>query len=78
MKIDELINKLKSEPLLEKEYCIGDFDDNRECIMKENDEWIIFFYERGSRNLLKKFTNEEEACNAFYERLMRIKNRMLK
>lgn len=78
MKLDELINKLSSEPLIENKYCIGRASDNKYCIMQENSEWVTFYYERGCKDRLKRYVNEEEACIAFYETLMKVKSRMLK
>lgn len=78
MKLEELKNKLLSETLIENKYCIGRASDNKYCIMQDNGEWVTFYYERGCKDRLKRYESEEDACTAFYEILIKVKNRMIK
>ena len=43
--------------------------DERFCLELINDEWIVYFSERGIKTTNKKFVSEEEACQFIYEQL---------
>jgi len=75
MNINELKEKLETYKELENKMFFGRASDNRFCIMKEDAKWIVFFYERGRRCMLKEFDNEESACDYYYIRLNKIRIR---
>lgn len=41
--------------------------DERFCLEFINNEWYVYFSERGIKATNKKFTSEEEACQFIYE-----------
>ena len=75
MNINELKEKLETYKELENKMFFGRASDNRFCIMKENDKWIVFYYERGSRCGLKEFNDEESACEYYYIELNKVRLR---
>lgn len=78
MNLEELKIKLSQEDLIKDKFHIGQAFDNRFCIVCENNVWSTFHYERGRRTILKTYTNESDACTAFYERMMKAKERILR
>lgn len=75
MNLEELKIKLSQEPTIKNKFFIGRPSDNKYCIIYENNEWSTFHYERGRKTILKTYTNESDACVAFYERMMKAKER---
>lgn len=75
MNINELKEKLENYKELENKMFFGRASDNRYCIMKENDKWIVFYYERGSRLRLNEFNDEESACEYYYIELNKVRIR---
>lgn len=43
--------------------------DERFCLEFTNDEWRVYFSERGVKTTNEKFASEEEACRFIYEQL---------
>lgn len=43
--------------------------DERFCLEFVNNEWRVFFRERGVRTTDENFASEEEACQFIYEKL---------
>lgn len=43
--------------------------DERFCLEFVNDEWGVYFSERGIKTMNNKFLSEEEACQFIYEQL---------
>ena len=75
MNINELKEKLEIYKELENKMFFGRASDNRYCIMKENDKWISFYYEKGNRLRLKEFNDEESACEYYYIELNKVRIR---
>ncbi|MFD1739542.1 hypothetical protein ACFSCX_23965 [Bacillus salitolerans] len=48
---------------------IGEVD-QRVCLEKEGQEWIVFYSERGKRFDIKRFNTEDEACQDILNRLV--------
>lgn len=71
MKINELKERLEVYKELENKMYFGRASDNKNCIMQENNKWIVFYYERGMRVALKEFEDEESACEYFYIKLIK-------
>lgn len=78
MNLEELKTKLSQENLIKDKYYIGRASDNKYCIVCENNEWSTFYYERGRKTRLKSYTTESDACIAFYECMMKVKERLLR
>ena len=49
-------------------YSVG-YAEEAICIERENEEWIVYNAERGSRFCIKHFASESEACDYFVERV---------
>ena len=43
--------------------------DERFCLEAVNNEWRVYFKERGVKTTNEKFSSEEEACQFIYEQL---------
>lgn len=43
--------------------------DERFCLEFINNEWRVYFSERGAKTTNEKFLSEEEACHFIYEQL---------
>jgi hypothetical protein len=48
---------------------IGEID-QRVCLEKEGQEWIVFYSERGKRFDIKRFSKEDGACQEILNRLV--------
>ena len=72
MKVNELCNELNRLEISKELYSIIPLGMPNEklCLVCE-DEWKIFYSERGSRTGEKAYPSEEEACKAFLEKLKR-------
>lgn len=44
--------------------------EQKTCIEKREDKWLVYYYERGKESKVKSFNNENDACNELYDRLM--------
>ena len=73
MNINELKEKLEVYEKLKNKMFFGRASDNKFCIMKENDKWIVFYYERGRRLRLKEFNDEESACEYYYIEMTKVR-----
>jgi hypothetical protein len=43
--------------------------DQRVCLEKDGNEWLVYYSERGKRFYLESFDNEEKACKEVLKRL---------
>jgi len=75
MNLEELKNKLYQETTIKNKYFIGRPSDNRYCLVFEDNKWMTFYYERGRKLRLKTYDTEIEACTAFWDYMMEIKER---
>ena len=49
-------------------YCLnGGLPNEAFCLQKGNDNWEVYYSERGRKSGLKLFTSEDEACKAIFE-----------
>ena len=71
MTILELEKKMKELGISEHRYSImaGGLPNERLCITKE-DQWQVYYSERGDKTGLKLFKTESEACDYFYELML--------
>ena len=65
MNLNELKTKLEAEKVFENLYSIGKPMEERLCIMRKDDKWIIFGCERGKNFIIKEYDNENDACESF-------------
>lgn len=56
-----------------REYCIGGFMDETLCLRRgdASDTWEVFYYERGKKQSLQVFGNEDAACFYMYADLIK-------
>ena len=47
----------------------GGFPNEQYCLTNENDEWEVYYSERGRKSEVKKFENESDACEYFFNKL---------
>lgn len=45
---------------------------------KENDKWIVFYYERGIKSSMTTFYNESDACNYLLEMILKYRDELRK
>ena len=76
MNINELYNELERLGISHDLYSIMPIGMPNEklCLVCEG-EWKIFYSERGSKTGEKSYSTEEEACDAFLEKMKRFSKR---
>lgn len=68
----ELKEKLRAEGIPGDLYSIQGLEyDQHMCLLREGDQWFVFWSERGLRHDIRCFLAEADACEAMYERLKR-------
>lgn len=70
MNIRQLEDELQRLGIPASLYSIGVDRDEALCLLGEEGLWQVFFSERGSRQELRKFRDEDEACQYFRIRLL--------
>ena len=64
----ELQTRLISENIIQDLYSFKTtFPNEAFCLIEANGKWEVYYSERGNKNGLKIFENEEEACQYFYD-----------
>ena len=70
MKIPEMQNLIKINNIPDDAYSINrKSQDESLCIQKNANIWEVFYYERGLKNSVHTFKNEDEACEYFIKKL---------
>ncbi len=74
MKVFELEETLNRLGISKDTYSIlkGGMPNERLCIVKE-DEWYVYYSEKGRKSGLKKFQTETEACEYFLKKIKRLR-----
>lgn len=68
MNLTELKEKLTKTGVREDFYSLsGGLPNDVFCINKTSRGWEVYYSERGLKSKIKTFSNEDEACNYFYE-----------
>lgn len=52
-------------------YSIGSVRNESYCLVREHQDWLVFYSERGARNDERAFRSEPEACRDLIDRLLR-------
>lgn len=77
MKKIQLAEKLKQMNIRKDSYSLnGGLPNEAFCLNMHNNVWEVYYSERGSKSGLKIFYSEEEACEYFYEWLVKTFKRM--
>lgn len=72
MNLFELESILKSKKIRPDVYSLkGGLPNEAYCISKVDDKWEVYYSERGNKSGLKNFQKEEEACQFFYDSLIK-------
>ena len=70
MNLTELKIKLQEIGISELAYSFaGGLPNEAYCLTKTDSGWEIYYSERGNKNGLKKFVNEQDACDYFFSTL---------
>lgn len=77
MDIKKLEKMIKSKNIPSDCYSImkGGLPNETYCLTSEDDNWIVYYSEKGNRSGIKKFKNELEACQYFYEKIKKYGNK---
>lgn len=71
MKKSDLKAKMQEMGVPEEMYYLEKYGNNDQklCINKENDVWLVYYSERGSKLVTAEFDNEDDACEEFMKRI---------
>lgn len=73
MKYRELKQRLIDENIPQYAYSFDtEYSNEAFCLIKKNGKWQVYYSERGHKIGLKEFFIEEEACDYFYNELIRM------
>ncbi len=74
MTLNELKNVVaKNEKIPTDSYSFeGGLPNEALCISRHEDNWEIYYSERGKKTNLMIFNTESEACECFYKRLLKM------
>ena len=73
MRYGELKQRLIDEKIPQYSYCFDtEYPNEAYCLMKKSGIWQVYYSEKGNKTALKEFLAEEEACDFFYNQLMRV------
>jgi hypothetical protein len=50
-------------------YGIGLERDDAYCLLRDGDEWLVFYSERGRRNDVRRYAEKEAACADLHHRV---------
>jgi hypothetical protein len=71
MNKNELENKLKENNVISQSYSLtGGLPNEAYCLQEINKIWNVYYSETGLKSGLRKFNNEEDACNYFFTWIM--------
>ena len=72
MDINKLQLLLKESGVPDEMYNLHEVgrDDERFCLRKNENQWQVYFSERGVKTIDEMFETESEACQYIYEQLM--------
>ncbi len=75
MNVYDLGVKLKSERISRTLYSLdGGLPNEKICLDRENEKWIVYYSEIGERTGCVRFLRENEACQYIYDAIMDIVN----
>lgn len=66
--ISSSFEELKNINVPSEYYSLG-YAEEAICIEKDNEEWIVYTGERGSKLRIKRFYSESEACDYFVDKV---------
>ena len=73
----QLQKRLISENIRQDMYSLkGGFPNEAYCLAEVNGKWEVYYSERGNKNGLKIFEDEKEACQYFYDWMIRVLKHM--
>lgn len=73
MNKDDLEKKLREKGIPQDAYMLSrGFPNEKFCFSNEGNTWEVYYSERGMKTNLKKFNTEEDACEYFYNQLLKV------
>ena len=77
MDINDLLSELKKLSIPSSWFLIGEkgITDNKTCLRFIDNQWCVFYSERGGKYKLKTFASEDTACNELLFRMKLKKER---
>lgn len=70
MNKNDLREKLQQESVRPDAYCLnGGLPNEAYCLNEGNNQWEVYYSERGNKSGLKIFDNESDACKEIYQEL---------
>ncbi len=77
MKKNELKQRLVNENVRSDVYSLeGGLPNEAYCLNNNGNVWEVYYSERGAKSGLKSFKTEEEACDYFYNSLVKMLREM--
>jgi hypothetical protein len=72
MEISEMKVKLEGAGVPSNVYiiCERGIKDQKMCLFKQEEKWVVYYCERGLEFDYVEFSSEEDACEEFYNRLV--------
>lgn len=76
MNYNELKSKVESNPQIPVDsYSLnGGLPNEALCIAKRGERWEVYYSERGNKSSLRSFQTETDACEYFYNYLLKMLN----
>lgn len=74
MNINELKNELERLGISKELYSLQGGNPNEKLCLIHEENWKIYYSERGLRTGEKEYLNENEACEVFLRKVMRYAN----
>ena len=72
MKEDELLEKLKKSNIPKSVYSLeGGLPNEAYCLEEMNGMWVVYYSERGNKNILGQFEHKDKAYDFLYKKIMR-------
>lgn len=70
MNKNDLREKLQQEGIRPDAYCLnGGLPNESYCLNESNNQWEVYYSERGNKSGLKVFDNENDACQYLYQQI---------
>lgn len=71
IQLAEILNYLKIDPYF---YSIDGLQrgDDEYCLEKLNGKWLVYYIERGKKNIFGEFEHESDACKFFLKQLIEL------
>ncbi len=69
MNINDVAKIIQTTGLLNQSYSVGLERENQLILMREGKNWLIYHFERGERDIMGEFEDEDEACRFYINKV---------